>query len=577
MRAALALLVVLAAGCRRPAAEPGEPPPPPAAPMVAFRSPAPGQVVSASEVDVAATVEAALDVKEATLQVDGLAPRSLQVNGKELSAKVAVAPGLHRLVVQVTDAWDRVATAQVDFTRADVRPPTIAMTGPADEQLLVYSATVRGSIVDDVAVASAECVRPDGSVEPVALDGQGAFSLTVQPVPGENLLVVRAQDAAGNRSEQSLRFAFARRVSAGSQHSGLVVDGGVIVWGRDHLGQLGLGAAPDGGSSLPAGSTTVGVRVPSLSGVVSLAFGGISSLALTADGRVFAWGDNGDGQLGQGASADGGVQTGNLFEPRPVPGLTGAVAASLGFAHALVLLRDGSVQAFGSNASGQLGDGSTTSRSVALPVSGLTEVVQLAGGSQHSVALRRDGTVWVWGRNAYGNLGNGAADTQAHPVPTAVPGLKAVVQVATGRDHVVALLSDGTARTWGLNASGQLGDGTKLNAAAPVVVVGLSGAVEVGANGNMSFARLANGTAVAWGQNGNGSLGVGDTEEHLTFASVKAPGTLRQLAIGNLHGLALDATSTLWSWGWNFRGTLGGGMALKENWAYPEPIQVVLP
>ncbi|MFY0580812.1 RCC1 domain-containing protein [Cystobacter fuscus] len=125
----------------------------------------------------------------------------------------------------------------------------------------------------------------------------------------------------------------------------------------------------------------------------------------------------------------------------------------------LVLHRDGHVSAFGENGNGQLGDGTTTDRHFPVPIPGLTDVVRVIGGSQHSAALRRDGTVWVWGNNGYGNLGLGTHDDEPHATPTRVPGLTGVVDLANGRDHLLALHEDGTVSAWGLNASGQLGDG----------------------------------------------------------------------------------------------------------------------
>src|SRR5690606_11117307 len=168
------------------------------------------------------------------------------------------------------------------------------------------------------------------------------------------------------------------------------------------------------------------------------------------------WGNNGDGRLGLG-TVDA-PDTTNRAEPTAVA-LDGVLAASFGYDHTLVLLDDGTVRAFGDNASGQLGDGSTEDRSHPVEVPGLADVIQVVGGSKHSVALLRDGTVWAWGRNANGNLGGGTTDADPHPTPVQVPDVADVVHLASGRDHVLALRADGTVLAWGLGQSGQLGSG----------------------------------------------------------------------------------------------------------------------
>ncbi|WP_284668668.1 hypothetical protein [Myxococcus sp. SDU36] len=132
-----------------------------------------------------------------------------------------------------------------------------------------------------------------------------------------------------------------------------------------------------------------------------------------------------------------------------------AVAVGPGFRHSLVLMEGGAVRAFGNNQNGQLGDGSTESWDYPMVVAGLTDVVKVTGGSMHSAALKRDGTVWVWGRNDYGNLGTGVADGASHPLPTPVPGMTDVVDIANGRDHILAANADGTVSAGGLDASGQ--------------------------------------------------------------------------------------------------------------------------
>jgi YD repeat-containing protein len=147
-----------------------------------------------------------------------------------------------------------------------------------------------------------------------------------------------------------------------------------------------------------------------------------------------------------------------------------------GYYHTVALKNDGTVWAWGYNAQGQLGDGTTTQRTVpvqvmASPGVGLTNVKAIAAGYKHTVVVKNDGTVWTWGWNSDGQLGDGTTTDRKTPVQ--VSGLTNVKAVAAGYYHTVALKNDGTVWSWGYNYYGQLGDGTSGDTAsksAPVQV-----------------------------------------------------------------------------------------------------------
>src|SRR5262249_8094691 len=142
---------------------------------------------------------------------------------------------------------------------------------------------------------------------------------------------------------------------------------------------------------------------------------------------------------------------------------------------------DGTVYAFGTNSSGQLGDGTTTNRSVATPVKGpggaglLSNIIAIAAGDYHTVALRNDGTVWAWGNNGLGQLGDDTFTGRQTPVQ--VKGLNGVgfltniVAIAAGTSHTLAIRRDGAVFAWGYNSSSQLGDGTQSNRKTPVMML----------------------------------------------------------------------------------------------------------
>jgi hypothetical protein len=236
--------------------------------------------------------------------------------------------------------------------------------------------------------------------------------------------------------------------------------GGVKCWGFGLEGQLGDGATT---------SRATPVAVSGLSsGVAAVAAGGHHTCALMASGSVKCWGYNAFGQLGDGTTTD-------RTTPVSVSGLPGAATAlSAGADHTCALLGTGGVTCWGFNVSGQLGDGSLTSRPTPTAVSGLSSgVTEISAGADHTCAVAAGGLVKCWGSNGLGRLGDGSTTDRRTPV--AVLGLSAASAVSGGADHTCAVTSGGSARCWGGNALGQVGDGTTDARTTAVGVVGLAG------------------------------------------------------------------------------------------------------
>jgi alpha-tubulin suppressor-like RCC1 family protein len=178
----------------------------------------------------------------------------------------------------------------------------------------------------------------------------------------------------------------------------------------------------------------------------------------------------------------------------------------------MALMADGTVKSWGLNNYGQLGNGTITSSSTPAVVTGLGGAVKaIAVGGSHSLALLTDGTVKSWGYNSSGQLGDGATWNNSS-VPVTVAGLVGVVAIAAGGNTSMALLADGSIKSWGNNAWGQLGNGNNFNSYSPVTVTGLGGtATKISAGNSQSLALLTNGTVKAWGNNEFGELGNGVT------------------------------------------------------------------
>ncbi len=191
---------------------------------------------------------------------------------------------------------------------------------------------------------------------------------------------------------------------------------------------------------------------------------------------------------------------------------SGGIAESFASTYAIDGL--GQAWAWGSNASGQLGDGSQTHRGIPALIKGLDRVRMIFGAAKvtdalptsvtgHAYALCTDGRVWAWGENVQGQLGQSAPANST--IPLTVPGLDSVVQMASGSDHALALKSDGSVWAWGSNLAGQLGNGTHSPVTGPTQVLGLPKCVMVAAKDLDSLAMDENGSVWAWGGSGTSS------------------------------------------------------------------------
>ncbi|WP_347261229.1 Ig-like domain repeat protein [Rudaea sp.] len=345
----------------------------------------------------------------------------------------------------------------------------------------------------------------------------------------------------------------AAAIATGSRHTcALTVGSGVECWGYDSNGQIGNGSTTD--SSTP-------VDVALTSGAIMISAGELHTCALTTEGGVKCWGYNGNGQLGNNTTTDSST-------PAAVTGLAGGVAAiATGGYHTCALTTAGGVKCWGNNGNGQLGNGSTTNSLTPVDVTGLTAgVASIAAGEDHTCALTTTGGVKCWGNNGNGQLGNGSNTSSLTPVD--VSGLTAgVATIATGGHHTCALTTAGGMKCWGANSAGQLGNGSTTDSSTSVDVTGLTGGVmAIAAGGFHTCALTAAGGARCWGDNSSGQLGNNSTTASSTPVDVTAlAGGVAAIATGANHTCALTTASGIKCWGDNLSGQLGNGSTTDSH------------
>jgi alpha-tubulin suppressor-like RCC1 family protein len=297
--------------------------------------------------------------------------------------------------------------------------------------------------------------------------------------------------------------------SAGRYHVlALKSDRTVWAWGYNAYAQLGNGTTT---------SSLYPVQVPGLSDVTAISAGMYHSLALKLDGTIWAWGSNSSGQLGDGTT------TSSLY-PVQVPGLSDVTAISAGMYHSLALKSDGTVWAWGENSYGQLGDGTSTNRLAPVQVSGLSDVKAISAGGSHSMALKSDRNIWAWGSSSYGQLGDGT--TTSGYTPVQVSGLSDVTAISAGTYHSMALKLDGTAWAWGYNLFGQIGDGTTTNRLTPFLVLSNVSVISAGAEHSLALVPdvvMGRDIIYSWGLNSSGQLGDGTNNSSTTPVKVHLP------------------------------------------------------
>lgn len=345
-------------------------------------------------------------------------------------------------------------------------------------------------------------------------------------------------------------------------------DGKVYAWGPNAPGSLGDGTTTERltpvRSLTPAGATMTQVSA-----------GEGYALALDSSGIAFGWGQGPYGQLGNGATQD---QSTPVAVQAPAPGVS-FTQVDAGAYHSLAIGSDGRTYGWGYNGSGRVGDGSTTSimtTPVVVQTPAGVSFTKVEAGGVFSLGLATDGSIYAWGNNFSGALGNGTQLDSSVPVRVQTPPGVTFTQISAGTDHSLALSSTGVLYAWGFNGGGQVGLGVLTPAVTVPVVVPLPAGVTVASISAGSISTLLDtaGRLYTWGQNSYGALGDGTSADHYSPSPVLMPDgvTVTSMDAGITHVLAIGSDGNTYAWGRNQGGMLGDGTTEQRN----APVRVLM-
>jgi alpha-tubulin suppressor-like RCC1 family protein len=347
------------------------------------------------------------------------------------------------------------------------------------------------------------------------------------------------------------------QLAAGGSHSCLITSSkGVKCWGSNYYGELGDGTTTD---------QVAPVDVVGLTGVTAIAAGYSHTCAVISSGGVKCWGGNYRGQLGDNSIT-------NRLTPVDVIGLSsGVMAIAVGQQHTCAITTAGALKCWGDNSEGQLGDGTTANKLTAVDIAGLgSGVIDVSLGAYHSCVVTALGRVKCWGNNFSGQVGVGMLGSANYLSPIEVVGLIDVAKfVATDSRHSCVLTSAAGVKCWGSNADAELGDGTKNSRTNPANVSGLTSGVDMIASGPPSCAITNLGQIKCWG--GGPNSYTNDSKIPINIGQPIL--NVVDIAVGDNYGCVMLSTTDVRCWGRAGVGQLGAG----NLGLYLNPYSQVLP
>jgi alpha-tubulin suppressor-like RCC1 family protein len=387
------------------------------------------------------------------------------------------------------------------------------------------------------------------------VNGNGVLTAVAE---GSATITATANGKSGTATVSVTLVTLTSVVAGGAHSCGLTADGSAWCWGRGESGQLGVSEPPAGciiDSALFACSPAA-IAVEGGLHFSQLDAGGTHTCGLTSAGAAYCWGLNQAGQLGDNSTTDRSV-------PVAVAGGLSFTSITTGVAHTCGLVAGGTAYCWGFNNYGQLGTGTTTSSKVPAAVTGgLTFQSLSAGGyfAGHTCGVTTGGAAYCWGDNGGGQLGIGTMDLTPHAQPAAVSGGLVFTTVSAGLgEHSCARTAAGAAYCWGQNTYGALGNGTQTQSFVPVAVSGGLAFAQLIAGGFIghSCGLTSGATGYCWGENEVGAIGDGTTTDRLVPVPVAGGIGFTSLDAGYRHTCGHASSGKLYCWGSNRAGQLG--------------------
>lgn len=276
-------------------------------------------------------------------------------------------------------------------------------------------------------------------------------------------------------------------------------------------------------------------------------------LAIKSDGTLWAWGTNFTGQIGDGTTTD-------RSTPIQIGTANDWIDIAVGSYHSLAVKSDGTLWAWGFNSWYSLGDGTNVSKSTPTQIGTATNWQSVAAGDVASFAITNTGKLFGWGYNGYGELGDGT--TISRTTPTALSPSRNFIRVTSGKYHSLGITDDHKLWAWGANNLGQLGDATIISKLSPVNISPSIDWQDIACGYDASAGVSLDGRLFAWGTNANGQIGNGTYGAGLYVDVPTQIGTgtnWTKVTVGWDHDAALTSDGKAWSWGFNGSGQLGTG------------------
>ncbi|MDF1618322.1 hypothetical protein P0N36_12705 [Petrocella sp. FN5] len=340
----------------------------------------------------------------------------------------------------------------------------------------------------------------------------------------------------------------------------ITTNGDLYMWGRNVYGQVGNGKGGEGES--------LATPVKVLSNVESIMMdeyrmSNVTTLAITRNGDLYAWGYNEHGQVGNGKSGTGAYQT------TPVKVLSNVASLTANDGPAAAITNNGDLYCWGINLFGQVGNGSSRDNQTT-PVKVLSDVVSVTT-SQTTVAITENGDLYAWGYNEMGQVGNGmeaySQDSQTTPVKV----LSNVVSVTSSITNTAAITTSGDLYSWGENGYGQIGNGATKVQTSPVKVLSNVASFTTD-NGATAAAITTNGDLYCWGYNNEGQVGNNKSKGEETGTLMDERQTTPVKVLSNVVSAIIDGhvaasvtqNGDLYCWGYNFDYQVGNGLRTNQ-------------